>query len=122
MLAADALNNGTMLGHDVIKQDHRMRLEDIRRYVCHGVLQEEDGWAREEKEWTMRCKEEEEDGNRGRGGVGWQWVSPMLGIVGRNLLLARGGGAHNRNCSSGNGEGGKHGQGACRLQMCGRKR
>ncbi len=39
----------------------RVRLEDIRRYVCHGVLREEDGWVREEKEWTMRRKEEEEE-------------------------------------------------------------
>jgi hypothetical protein len=36
-------------------------LEDIRRYVCHGVPQEEDGWEREEKELAMRCKEEEDD-------------------------------------------------------------
>jgi hypothetical protein len=36
-------------------------LEDIRRYVCHGVLWEEDGWAREEEEQTMRCGEDEEE-------------------------------------------------------------
>jgi hypothetical protein len=35
-------------------------LEDIKRYVCHGVPREEDGWAREEKEGTMRRKEEED--------------------------------------------------------------
>jgi hypothetical protein len=59
-----------MLGHKVVKRDRRMRLEDIRRYVCHGILREEDRWAREEEEWTMRLKEEVEDGNQGRGGVG----------------------------------------------------
>jgi hypothetical protein len=93
MLAVDASNDGTMLGHDVLERDRRMRVEDIRRYVRHRVLREEDGWAREEEERTMRREEEEEDGNRGRGGVGRRWVSPMLGVVGRNLLLARGGGA-----------------------------
>jgi hypothetical protein len=30
----------------------------------------------------MRREEEEEDGNRGRGGVGRRWVSPMLGVIG----------------------------------------
>jgi hypothetical protein len=70
----------------------------------------------------MRRKEEEEDGNQGRGGVGQRWVSPMLGVIGRNLLLARGGGARNRNRGGGDGEGGEHGQGACRLPTCGRKR
>ena len=63
MLTADASNDGTMLGHDVVERDRRVRLEDIRRYVRHGVLGEEDGWAREEEEWTMRREEEEEDGN-----------------------------------------------------------
>jgi hypothetical protein len=29
--------------------------------VCHGVLLEEDGWAREEEEQTMRREEDEED-------------------------------------------------------------
>jgi hypothetical protein len=29
--------------------------------VHHGVLLEEDGWAREEEEWTMRCKADEKD-------------------------------------------------------------
>ncbi len=29
--------------------------------VCHGVLLEEDGWAREEEERTMRREEGEED-------------------------------------------------------------
>jgi hypothetical protein len=53
MLTADASNDGTMLGHDVVERDCRVRLEDIRRYVRHGVLGEEDGWAREEEEWTM---------------------------------------------------------------------
>ena len=61
MLAADASNDGTMLGHNVVKWDRRVRLEDISRYVCHGVLREEDGWAREEEERIMRHKEEEED-------------------------------------------------------------
>jgi hypothetical protein len=71
MLAADASNNGAMLGHDVVKWDRRVRLEDIRRYVCHRVLREEDGWAREEEEWTMRLKEEEEDmkSRKRRGGT-----------------------------------------------------
>ncbi len=122
MLAADALNDGMMLSHEVVERDRRVSLEDIRRYVCHGVLREEDGWAREEEEWTMRHKEEEEDGNRGRGGVGRQWVSPMLGVAGRNLLLARGGGAHDCNRGGGEGEGSKHGQGARGSPTCGRKR
>ncbi len=43
-----------------------MHLEDIRRYVCHGVLWEEDGWAREEEKRTMRCKEEEEEDMKSR--------------------------------------------------------
>jgi hypothetical protein len=38
-----------------------VRLEDIRRYVCHGVPREEDGWAREDEELTMRWEEEEDD-------------------------------------------------------------
>ncbi len=50
MLAVDASNDRTMLSHDVVKWDRRVRLEDIRRYVHHGVLREEDGWAREEEE------------------------------------------------------------------------
>jgi hypothetical protein len=61
MLATDTSNNGTMLGHDVVEQDCRVPLEDIRRYVCHGVPWEEDGWAREEEEQTMRCEEDEEE-------------------------------------------------------------
>jgi hypothetical protein len=52
----------------------RVRLEDIRRYVHHGVLREEDGQAREGEERTMRTKEEEEDTKlrerRGGGGGG----------------------------------------------------
>jgi hypothetical protein len=36
MLAADALNDGTMLGHDVVERDRRVRLEDIMRYVHPG--------------------------------------------------------------------------------------
>ncbi len=43
-----------MLGHDVVERDRWVRLEDIR-------LWEEDGWAREEEEWTMRREEEKED-------------------------------------------------------------
>jgi hypothetical protein len=50
MLAANASNNRTMLGHNIVKQNRRMHLEDIRRYVCHGVLREEDGWERDEEE------------------------------------------------------------------------
>jgi hypothetical protein len=61
MLAMDASNNGMMLGHDVIERDRRVLLEYIRRYVCHGVLWEEDGWERKEEEQTMRCKEDEEE-------------------------------------------------------------
>ncbi len=29
--------------------------------VCHGVLLEEDEWAREEEEWTLRGEEDKED-------------------------------------------------------------
>jgi hypothetical protein len=50
MLAANASNDGTMLGHDIVERDRRVLLEDIRRYVCRKVLWEEDGWAREEEE------------------------------------------------------------------------
>jgi hypothetical protein len=60
MLATDASNDGTMLGHDVGEQDRRVRFEDIRRYNCHRILWEEDGWAREEEEQTMRREEDEE--------------------------------------------------------------
>jgi hypothetical protein len=122
MLTADASNDGRMLGHVIVERDHRMRLEDIRRYVCHGVLWEEDGWAREEAERTMRREEEEEDRNQGRGEVGGQWMSPMLGVIGRNLLLARSSGSRDRDCGGGNGEGGEHGPGARGLPTCGRKR
>ncbi len=66
MLATDASNDGRMLGHDVVERDCRVLLEDIRRYVCHGVLWEEDGWAREEEEQTMRHKEDEEEGAKSR--------------------------------------------------------
>jgi hypothetical protein len=66
MLATDALNDGTMLGHDVVERDRRVLLKDIRRYVCHGVLWEEDGWAREEEEQTMRCEEDEEEDAKSR--------------------------------------------------------
>jgi hypothetical protein len=66
MLAADASNDGTMLGHDVVERDRRVLLEDIRRYVCHGVLWEEDGWAREEEEQTMRREEDEEEDAKSR--------------------------------------------------------
>ncbi len=73
--------------------DRRVRLEDIRRYVCHGVLWEDDGWVREEEEQTMRHKEVRRTQIWGRGGVGQQWGSPMLGVVRRNSLLERSGGA-----------------------------
>jgi hypothetical protein len=66
MLAMDASNGGTMLGHDVVERDRRVRLEDIRRYVCHGVLWEEDGWVREEEEQTMRREEDEEEDAKSR--------------------------------------------------------
>jgi hypothetical protein len=55
-----------MLGHDVVERDRRVLLEDIRRYVCHGVLWEEDGWAREEEEQTMRREEDEEEDAKSR--------------------------------------------------------
>jgi hypothetical protein len=61
MLATDASNDRTMLGHNVVGQDRRACLEDISSYIFHGALQEEDGRAREEEEQTMRCKEEEEE-------------------------------------------------------------
>ena len=66
MLATDALNDGKMLGHDVVEWDCRVLLEDIRRYVCHGVLWEEDGWVREEEEQTMRREEDEEEDTKSR--------------------------------------------------------
>jgi hypothetical protein len=66
MLAMDASNNGTMLGHNVVKRDCRVLLEDIRRYVCHEVLWEKDGWAREEEEQTMRRKEDAEEDAKSR--------------------------------------------------------
>jgi hypothetical protein len=66
MLAMDASTNGMMLGHDIVKRDHRVLLEDIRRYVCHGVLWEEDKWAREEEEQTMRREEDEEEDAKSR--------------------------------------------------------
>jgi hypothetical protein len=90
MLAADASNYGTMLGHDVVERDRRVGLEDIRRYVRHEVLREEDGWAREEEEGTMRREEEEEDAKsserRGRTAMGepharrrWEELAPGEG-------------------------------------------
>jgi hypothetical protein len=66
MFATDASSDRTMLGHDVVKRDRRVLLEDIRRYVCHGVLWEEDGWAREEEEQTMRREEDEEEDAKSR--------------------------------------------------------
>jgi hypothetical protein len=36
MLAADASNNGTKLGHNVVERDRRVHLEDIRRYFVTG--------------------------------------------------------------------------------------
>ena len=36
MLAADASNDGTMLGHDVVEWDRWVRLEDIRRLFVIG--------------------------------------------------------------------------------------
>jgi hypothetical protein len=59
ILVKDASKDGMILGHDVVERDRRVRLKDIRRYVCHGDLWEEDGWAREEEEQTMRCEEDE---------------------------------------------------------------
>ncbi len=66
MLATDASNDGMMLICDVIEQDRKVLLEDIRRYDCHGVLWEEDGWAREEEEQTMRHEEDEEEDAKSR--------------------------------------------------------
>jgi hypothetical protein len=65
----------------------------IRRYVRHGVLREEDGWARVEEEQTMRCEEEEEDAKSRERRDEPRWGSPMLGVVGGKSLLERGGGA-----------------------------
>jgi hypothetical protein len=36
MLAVDASNDGTMLGHNVVERDRRVRLEDIRRLFVTG--------------------------------------------------------------------------------------
>jgi hypothetical protein len=66
MLAMDASNDRTMLGHDIVERDRRMLLEDIRRYVCPGVLWEVDGWVREEEEQTMRRKEDQEEDVKSR--------------------------------------------------------
>jgi hypothetical protein len=70
------------------------------------TTEEREQWAREEKEWTMRRKEKEEDAKlrerRGRMATG----SLVLGVVGRNLLVKRGGGNHDCNHSSGDGKGG----------------
>ncbi len=74
--------------------DRRVRLEDIMRYVLSrgptgrrwmgegggGTDYETQGGVRRTQIW-------------GRGGVGRQWGSPMLGVVRRNSLLERGGGA-----------------------------
>jgi hypothetical protein len=68
MLAGEASNNGTMLGQDVIEQDRRVRLEYIKIYAHHGVLREEDGWAREDEERTMRREEDEDAKSRERRG------------------------------------------------------
>ncbi len=39
----------------------------------HGKkMEEREGWVRDEEEWTMRCKVEEEGCKiKGEGGVGW---------------------------------------------------
>ncbi len=66
MLATDASTDGTMLGHDVAERDRRVLLEDIRRYVCHGVIWEEDGWAWEEEEQTMTREEDDEEDAKSR--------------------------------------------------------
>jgi hypothetical protein len=50
--------------HTFTQQVVRRPLGAFGRYqeiVCHGVLLEEDGWAREEEERTMRREEDEED-------------------------------------------------------------
>ncbi len=97
MLAADTSNDGTILGHDIVERDRRVRLEDIRRYVSHGVLREENGWAREEEEWTMRRKEEEEDtkSSEKRGGTAmgephaWRRQDELAPVEGRRRLQSR---------------------------------
>ncbi len=48
-------------------------------------MEEWEQWAREEEEWTMRRKVEEE-GHKIKGGVGWQWqwgtsCSALLGVA-----------------------------------------
>jgi hypothetical protein len=58
MLAADALNNAWPQHRQTGTPGAFGRYQGI---VCHGVLWEEDGWAREEEEQTMRRKKEEED-------------------------------------------------------------
>jgi hypothetical protein len=122
MLAVDASNDEKMLGHDVVKRNRMVHLEDIRRFVRHGVLREEDGWAREEEERTMRREEEEEDAKSRSMRCGTAMGHPMLGVVRRNSLLERGGGARDHDRGGGNGKGGEHGQGARRSPTCGRKR
>jgi hypothetical protein len=73
------------------------------------------------KEWTMRRKEKEEDAKlrerRGRMATG----SLVLGVVGRNLLVERGGGNHDCNHSSSNGEGGSTDKKLADCPMCGQK-
>ncbi len=51
--------------------------------VCHGVLLEEDGWAREEEEQTLRGEEDKEDAKI-KGEEGWNsnGGAPCLGLSG----------------------------------------
>ncbi len=47
MLAADASNDGTMLGHKIVKRDCRVRLEDIRRlFIMRSYWKKMDGQGR----------------------------------------------------------------------------
>jgi hypothetical protein len=88
MLATDTLNDGTMLGQDVVERDCRVHFKDIRRHICHGVQREKDGWVREEEERTMRCKEEEKDAKSRdrRGGMAMGDLSRTQKSLIQNLL------------------------------------
>jgi hypothetical protein len=126
--------------HNVVERDRRVILEDIRRYVCHGILREEDGWVREEEEWTMRYKKEEEEANlrEWRGGTAmgephaWHRQEELAPVRGGGTCDSdNGNGKGNGNGDSdgdgngngnGNGEGGEHRQFAQRSPTCSKKR
>jgi hypothetical protein len=58
----------------------------VSTFVSHGKkMDEQECWAREKEEWTMRRKVEEE-GCKIKGQAGWQWqwgtsCSASLGVV-----------------------------------------